>query len=205
MVKLSASVLVLAGVVAGCGMGHCIDPSKVTYRLTRPDEVESGTRATLVLEVKNRSDDFMLVERVSGDQVDDAANDSLIGPEYGSLDRSPDGTAWIYNPIAQSETPGVFGSGLIAPGGALQVNVDLVPTEPDGTLTIHYRGLYADEASRWLSFSKNPTAEATQRFEKLPEDEIGELDFNRVILDQELLDNPADCTMEMPYRLNLPK
>ncbi len=212
-----------AGMLAGCGAGHCIDPANVTYRLTRPDQVEAGKKATLILEIRNRSEDFMLLERVSGDQVDASANDSLVGPAFGSLERAPDGGSWLYNPIAQSETPGVFGTGLVAPQGSLRVEVDLVPVNPDGMLTIHYRGLDSQEASRWLYFAREAGREALQRFEKLNAEEIGTLaesavkasgdagegtavgPLSRVILDDRLLQDPATCTMEMPYRLNLPK
>jgi len=210
----------LAGFLGGCGAGHCIDPAKVTYRLTRPDQVEAGKKAELVLELKNRSDDFMLVERVAGDQVDSASNDSLIGAEYGSLARSADGAAWVHNPIAQQETPRVFGTGLLPPGGVLKVQVELMPSKADGMLKMHYRGLDLAEASRWLYFSRNPGA-ASVLYEKLTPEDVGEFadrekgagegggeeprvsPFSRVILDDKLLENPATCTMELPYRLNL--
>jgi len=213
----------LAMVLCGCGAGHCIDPAQVTYRLTRPDQVDFGKKAALVLELKNRSDDFMLVERVTGDQVDAAANDSLVGPEYGSLERSADGAAWIHNPVAQSETPAVFGTGLLPPKGILRVQVDLVPSKPDGLLTIHYRGLDAAEASRWLYFTRADGTTAMQRYEKLTPEEVRDLTgtlqaegdgsgeppkatpFSRVVFEEKLLEDPAGCTMELPYRLNIEK
>ncbi len=216
-VAVVVAMTTVALALVACGPGRCIDPQELTYRVSRGEAtLKKGERAEVTLLVVNRSESWMLVERVSGAHLAPGGPDSLVGAEPGSLEALPEG-GYRFNMIAQQETPPILARGLVPPGQKLPIRVEVVPSEPSGQFVLHYRGLTTEEAAKYLLFpaigedgrvdvghflywSRDDLYEASG-----PGDDEGNSSplTRLVILGPEMLEKPRRCKVEMPYKFEL--
>jgi len=210
--------LIIVAVLVGyaCGPGRCIHPRELTYKVKRVSDLEEGAQGKIDFHIVNKSDQFMLVERIAGNQIAPTGRDSLVGSQYGALSRMPDENGWHYNPLAQQETPPLFAYGLIPPGQRLRIEVELLPVSTDGTFEVHYRGFSIDEVAQFIFFPpRDENNMAGAKFERLTAEALGQVQaraedgsdradmFKVVVLDPSLIEARADCLVKMPYRIAL--
>jgi len=215
--RLFWAVPLAALLAGGCITGRCIPPKELTYKVLRDDDVSKGKATTVVLEVLNRSANFMLVDRITGDHLPDWAPTSLLSPEPGALERAADGTSYNYNPAAQQETPPLFSRGLIPPGKRLKMGVTVVPGNEELFFRVHYRGLNSKEASTHLWFPEVVDGKPSPgRFVRWAEAQLTEVAAQSgekaderssllgvILVDETWPGTAAPCHVDLPYKFSL--
>jgi hypothetical protein len=222
-VRTLASGLLLLLVMwlgSGCGPGICVDAEELTYKITRDDSLKKNKRGRVVVDLVNRSDRFLLVERISGPHIAAGMADSLLGSEPGSLEPLEDGSGYFFNMLAQQETPAVMSRGLLPPGQRLRMEVMILPKKDQGVFKVYYRGLDSIEAVRHLFF---PAELQDGRFDysrliRLTQEDLQAIlatqpensdqrqdAFALVVVSEAMAREPARCEVELPYKFSFTK
>ena len=208
--RTSALIAFLA-LSQGCASGLCLDPRKLAYTLSAPDDLVVGNKGRLVTRVKNRTEYFMLVEHVMGTDVAKTDEVILWGTRKGRLEKDG-GSSVRFVPGGETRTSGVFAYGLIPPGQQLRIEVELTPGQSNGLLEVHYRGLTLEEASKVLFFRDLSVDEAgVEVYRNLPpsllskltapgEDEFRSPEAIMVVMEEQFARTRPFCRIELPYR-----
>ena len=175
--------------------------------------MEEGKAGAVTLSVTNRSDRYMLVERISGAVIAPGTARVLTRSRYGSLSKSKDGRSYHHDQMAQQQTPPLFAFGLIPPGQAAAFPLTVLPVEAKGELVVHYRALTPLEAARQLFLP--PLAALGDRvvFEKVSSTDLetpakGKKGYRHpvfevVVVDGDAAWEKAECSVDLPFGFKL--
>jgi len=199
--------------VADCKSGPCVDLQELTYRVTREADMEEGKAGTVTLSVTNRSDRYMLVERVGGAVIAPGTSRPLTRSMYGALSKSKDGRTYHHDQLAQQQTPPLFAHGLIPPGQRAGFPLTLLPVEAKGKLVVHYRALTPLQAAQQLFLPPLAAPNGQVVFEKSTTSDLETPDkgegeerhprYDVVVVDGDAAWKESECTVDLPYGFKL--
>jgi len=205
--------LVMVVAAAGCKSGACVDLKELTYKITRDGDMEAGKAGGATLSVTNRSDRYMLVERIGGAGIAPGSARTFTKSMYGALSKSKDGKSYHHDQLAQQQTPPLFAHGLIPPGQRAGFPLTLLPVEARGELVVHYRALTPLQAAQQFFLLPLAAHNGQAVFEKTasahweaPDTGKGEERHPRydvVLVDGDAAWKESECTVDLPYGFKL--
>jgi hypothetical protein len=196
--------------LAGCTPGKCINMKDVTYKIIRQGDLVEGKPATVSVELKNRSQLFMVVQRLQADTLAPGETGMQIRPRYGSLSRTKDGLEVYHNTIAQQMTPPLFAGVIIPPGGKAPITLEITPSTEKSILTMYYRGLTVQEAAKFLFFPPQQQPGAEVKYVKIAVSDLLKASraappagvhpmLKHAVVAVDFVQATGECTAELPF------